>query len=375
MGGHAAALGSVISVSPTGQVLGSHFLLASSQPLLVKTEAGRLYRDEALDCAKAIISFKLPVDTMKFPSTGAIRNWSSWINSSTLMDIQVALDNEHLEPDTLPDSGDFQVRVMVVPYSPTKAKLMVFIYPRPLVHLETTAAELGLEVTSFFSPALFVHQVDVALGPVENAGDGVALGLLPFLFCPGQPPTAFPSTADLDQELTGLMRAVVLSPYPTNNDAREALRSKAWSYQELAPPGLWRKCRSHTPENTGNILGGTMSRGVRVRPKYDGGAIPECIMSLLAEGVHPRYKDKYVSYVSAGKATRTWTQYQRVVALITRARDQDLSISLPMSHAMIANLSMFFLEDCHLSPQTCQVYMGKVSVSLSPTAPTMNLSS
>ena len=361
IGGHKAALGIMISLSNTGQMTGSQFLVASPKPLEVAFKVGKIYGDSELK--EATLSFTIDPTILHWPARGAYRNWSHFMDSSNLGNLKLARDNEELEVKTLPDKGDFCLRVSTVPYSPNTARLMIWIYPAPGAVLTKATSELGVDFNSHQVPAIMVAQQDIAMGPVEGVNDGVALGLLPVLHCPGQPPTAYPSTADLDREMTALLRAVIMTPYTDNAQARLAVRSGVWQYKDVLPPGLWRACRSHSFSSAGKTSRDVLTR---VKSKYGGDNIPQCVAALLT-GVDPRYKDQYLALVSASKASRTWGQYTRILALMEEAQSEDIDVTLPMSATKLVNLCMFLLVNKQLSPATCGVYLGKVSPHTPPT--------
>lgn len=112
MVGQPTAAGVCLFLSQSRQVMGSQFLLASSTPLPFKTKAKVVFKGHPdLTDPETEISFKINSGSVRFPPTGTFRNYSSWICSSKLLDLEATgSDGVRIEMSELPFFGAFQVR-------------------------------------------------------------------------------------------------------------------------------------------------------------------------------------------------------------------------------------------------------------------------
>ena len=163
------------------------------------------------------------------------------------------------------------IRFCVVPLSSTTAMLQCLAFPTSTARLQTILDEqnsldsaANWDMESNAVPCLMLPfgknaGISMALGIVEDPGAKFGMGLLPPLVVTNsvsQVPT-LPSQADMDREMTGILRSVALSNTKNTAELMSMLADskKGWEDFDSPPlPAIWQDFDGTRHRSTGKTV-------------------------------------------------------------------------------------------------------------------------
>ena len=185
-----------------------------------------------------------------------MRNLSDWVDAKPFMKVFVnelpASDEDIAQIEGL--NQGLCLRLCLLPMGPdsftlqvekeegntradTLFMLQVFYVPRSLAKLEEMTKKKKIPLSSLSIPSCRLYHgsqpaLSIKTFPVEQAGAGIGLGLLPLLECVRGDPEKLPTRDEIDRELADLLGARVFFISPVSDPA--ALE-KAWEEEKWAP--------------------------------------------------------------------------------------------------------------------------------------------